>query len=110
MDQAHLAQLLMRHRTALHAYIFASVRSHNDAEDILQNVSLKQSAVATTPPGETKPPVQIDCRIKTPVDPNFRSAKPVVSPVVLGPIGQRQRFAHAPAGPPPCDWDCSELR
>jgi RNA polymerase sigma-70 factor (ECF subfamily) len=40
MDQAHIAQLLMRHRTALHAYIFAGVRNHNDAEDILQNVSL----------------------------------------------------------------------
>ncbi|MBL8829430.1 MAG: sigma-70 family RNA polymerase sigma factor [Planctomycetaceae bacterium] len=40
MDQAHLAQLLMRHRVALYAYIFASVRHHADAEDILQNVSL----------------------------------------------------------------------
>lgn len=40
MDQAHVAQLLMRHRTALHAYIFAAVRHHNNAEDILQNVSL----------------------------------------------------------------------
>jgi RNA polymerase sigma-70 factor (ECF subfamily) len=40
MDQAHLAQLLMKHRTALYAYIFAGVRNHVDAEDVLQNVSL----------------------------------------------------------------------
>lgn len=40
MDQAYLAQLLMRHRTTLYAYIFAGVRNHSDAEDILQNVSL----------------------------------------------------------------------
>src|SRR5262245_20135001 len=40
MDQAHVAQLLMRHRTALYAYIFASLRNHADAEDVLQNVSL----------------------------------------------------------------------
>lgn len=40
MDQAHLTQLIMRHRTSLYAYVFASVRNHADAEDILQNVSL----------------------------------------------------------------------
>lgn len=40
MDQAHLAQLLMRHRTSLYAFVFAGVRNHADAEDILQNVSL----------------------------------------------------------------------
>jgi RNA polymerase sigma-70 factor (ECF subfamily) len=40
MDQAPLAQLLMKHRTALYAYIFAGVRNHVDAEDVLQNVSL----------------------------------------------------------------------
>lgn len=40
MDQAHLAQLLMRHRMSLYAYLFAGVRNHADAEDILQNVSL----------------------------------------------------------------------
>ena len=40
MDQAHLAQLLVRHRTALYGYVFAVVRNHADAEDILQNVSL----------------------------------------------------------------------
>jgi RNA polymerase sigma-70 factor, ECF subfamily len=40
MDQAHLAQLLMRHRTALYAYVLANVRNHADTEDILQNVSL----------------------------------------------------------------------
>lgn len=40
MDQAHLAQLLMKHRTALYAYVFAGVRNHVDAEDVLQNVSL----------------------------------------------------------------------
>ncbi len=40
MDQAHLAQLLVRHRTALYAYLFAAVRNHADAEDLLQIVSL----------------------------------------------------------------------
>jgi len=40
MDQAHIAQLLMRHRTALYAYVLAGVRNHADAEDVLQNVSL----------------------------------------------------------------------
>ncbi len=40
MDQAHLAQLLMRHRTALYAYVLANVRNHADAEDILQNASV----------------------------------------------------------------------
>lgn len=40
MDQAQIAQLLMRHRTALYSYIWANVRNHTDAEDILQNVSL----------------------------------------------------------------------
>jgi len=40
MDQAQMAQLLMKHRTALYAFIFAGVRNHVDAEDVLQNVSL----------------------------------------------------------------------
>lgn len=35
-----IAKLLMQHRTALYAYIFACVRHHADAEDILQNVSI----------------------------------------------------------------------
>lgn len=33
---ADLARLLMRHRTALYGYVFACVRNHADAEDILQ--------------------------------------------------------------------------
>src|SRR5687768_4710783 len=40
MDHAQIAQLLMRNRTTLYSYIFASIRNHSDAEDILQNVSL----------------------------------------------------------------------
>jgi RNA polymerase sigma-70 factor (ECF subfamily) len=40
MDQAHIAQLLMKHRTALYAYVLSGVRNHADAEDVLQNVSL----------------------------------------------------------------------
>jgi RNA polymerase sigma-70 factor (ECF subfamily) len=40
MDPAQAAQWLMRHRTALYAYVFAGVRNHADAEDVLQNVSL----------------------------------------------------------------------
>lgn len=35
-DQA--ARLLLRHRSALYGYIFACVRNHADAEDVLQNV------------------------------------------------------------------------
>jgi len=35
-----VAALLIRHRSSLYAYILACVRSHADAEDILQNVSL----------------------------------------------------------------------
>jgi len=38
--QAQIAKLLMQHRTALYSYILACVRSHADAEDILQNVSV----------------------------------------------------------------------
>jgi len=38
--QPQIAKLLMRERTALYSYIFACVRSHADAEDILQNVSV----------------------------------------------------------------------
>lgn len=33
---ADLARLLMKHRTALYGYVFACVRNHADAEDILQ--------------------------------------------------------------------------
>jgi RNA polymerase sigma-70 factor len=39
-QQAAAAQLLMQHRTALYGYIYACVRNHADAEDILQTVSL----------------------------------------------------------------------
>ena len=38
--QSQLASLLMQHRTSLYAYIFACVRHHADAEDILQSVSI----------------------------------------------------------------------
>ncbi len=37
---AMVTTLFVRHRTALYGYIFACVRNHNDAEDILQEVSL----------------------------------------------------------------------
>lgn len=37
---AEAARLLMQHRTALYAFILASVRNHADAEDILQTVSV----------------------------------------------------------------------
>ncbi len=40
MNQGQIARLLMHHRTALYGYIFACVRNHADAEDILQNVSV----------------------------------------------------------------------
>src|SRR5436853_4218099 len=36
--QGQVARLLMQHRAALYGYIFACVRNHDDAEDILQNV------------------------------------------------------------------------
>src|SRR5258707_6945422 len=38
LGQGQIARLLMQHRTALYGYIFACVRNHTDAEDILQNV------------------------------------------------------------------------
>jgi len=38
--QGEVARLLMQHRAALYGYIFACVRNHTDAEDILQNVSV----------------------------------------------------------------------
>jgi len=37
---AMVTTLFVRHRTSLYGYIFACVRNHNDAEDILQEVSL----------------------------------------------------------------------
>src|SRR5262245_6227373 len=40
LDQGQAARLLMQHRTALYAYVFACVRNHDDAEDIQQNVSV----------------------------------------------------------------------
>jgi RNA polymerase sigma-70 factor (ECF subfamily) len=36
--QGEVARLLMQHRTSLYGYIFACVRNHADAEDLLQNV------------------------------------------------------------------------
>jgi RNA polymerase sigma-70 factor len=38
LDQGQVARLLMQHRTALYGYLFACVRNHADAEDVLQNV------------------------------------------------------------------------
>src|SRR6516225_2345876 len=38
--RGQIARLLMQHRTALYGYIYACVRNHADAEDILQNVSV----------------------------------------------------------------------
>src|SRR5262249_3481809 len=38
--QGQIARLLMQHRVALYGYIYACVRNHADAEDILQNVSV----------------------------------------------------------------------
>lgn len=43
MDQATIAQLLMRHRTELYAYLRVMVRNPHDAEDLLQDVSLAAS-------------------------------------------------------------------
>lgn len=40
IGQADVARLLMKHHTALYAFVFACVRSHHDTEDILQNVSV----------------------------------------------------------------------
>ena len=40
MNQGQITRLLMQHRTALYGYIYACVRNHADAEDILQNVSV----------------------------------------------------------------------
>jgi RNA polymerase sigma-70 factor (ECF subfamily) len=40
VNQGQIARLLMQNRTALYGYIFACVRNHADAEDILQNVSV----------------------------------------------------------------------
>src|SRR5262245_55684623 len=40
VGQGQVARLLMQHRTSLYGYIFACVRNHTDAEDILQNVSV----------------------------------------------------------------------
>ncbi len=38
LQQGQVARLLMQHRATLYGYIFACVRNHADAEDILQNV------------------------------------------------------------------------
>lgn len=40
VQHGQIARLLMNHRTTLYGYIFACVRNHADAEDILQNVSV----------------------------------------------------------------------
>lgn len=40
LARGQVARLLMHHRTALYGYIFACVRNHTDAEDVLQNVSV----------------------------------------------------------------------
>jgi RNA polymerase sigma-70 factor (ECF subfamily) len=38
VNEGQIARLLMQHRTALYGFIFACVRNHADAEDILQTV------------------------------------------------------------------------
>ena len=38
LNQGVVARLLMQHRTALYGYLFACLRNHADAEDVLQNV------------------------------------------------------------------------
>jgi RNA polymerase sigma-70 factor (ECF subfamily) len=38
--RAVVARLLTRHHTALYGYVYACVRSHHDAEDILQSVAV----------------------------------------------------------------------
>jgi len=40
LRQGQVARLLMQYRATLYGYIFACVRNHADAEDILQNVSV----------------------------------------------------------------------
>lgn len=40
IHQGDLARLLMQHRTSLYGYIFACVRHHADAEDILQTTTV----------------------------------------------------------------------
>src|SRR5437868_15273073 len=40
LRQGQVARLVMQHRATLYGYIFACVRNHADAEDILQNVSV----------------------------------------------------------------------
>ncbi|MDX1563966.1 MAG: sigma-70 family RNA polymerase sigma factor [Phycisphaeraceae bacterium] len=39
-SRSSVAALLMRHRDALYAYVLSCLRSHNDVEDVLQNVSV----------------------------------------------------------------------
>ncbi len=39
LGQGQVVKLLMQHRTPIYGYIFACVRNHDDAEDILQMVS-----------------------------------------------------------------------
>jgi RNA polymerase sigma-70 factor len=38
LQRGQVARLLMQHRATLYGYIFACVRNHADAEDVLQNV------------------------------------------------------------------------
>ncbi len=38
LNQGQVARLLMQHRTSLYGYLYACVRNHADAEDVLQNV------------------------------------------------------------------------
>ena len=49
--QALIAQLLMKHRSELFAYLIAATRNPHDAEDLLQDVSL----AASTSWGQYKP-------------------------------------------------------
>lgn len=47
--KSQVTGLLIRHRTSLYAYVLACVRSHADADDILQNVSLAVVEAADPP-------------------------------------------------------------
>lgn len=40
LTQAEITRLLIQHRSALYGYVFACVRDHGDAEDLLQTVSV----------------------------------------------------------------------
>ena len=47
--RSKVAALLMRHHDALYAYVLACLRSHNDVDDVLQNVSIAVIETALNP-------------------------------------------------------------